>query len=226
MNQITSSAIAPIIAVFESASSIRIILIDNEPWFVAVDVCSALNIQNASQACAPLDDDERSMFNIGRQGNTTIINESGLFTLILRCRDAVKQGTIPHKFRKWVTSEVLPSIRKTGGYVVPVAEPEPQYEEDAAIISEVETERLKKMVGGIAYCLPTMTTIKVAAAIYGRIKSPLRIGRIDDLPAPYFDRTMQYLERVCADARQHNRKQSAADEAFLNKIIAGCEVAA
>lgn len=51
----------------------------------------------------------------------SIINESGLYTLILRCRDAVKPGTVPHRFRKWVTNEVLPTIRKTGRYEHPVA---------------------------------------------------------------------------------------------------------
>ena len=224
MNKITSNTSTPIVAVFESASSIRIILIDSEPWFVAVDVANALNFRDASNMTRMLDDDEKGTRNVSTLGGNqelTVISESGLYCAVLKSRKPEAKV-----FRKWVTSEVLPSIRKTGGYVVPVAEPEPQYEEDSAIISEVETERLKKMVGGIAYCLPTMTSIKVAAAIYGRIKSPLRIGRIDDLPAPYFDRTMQYLERVCADARQHNRKQSAADEAFLNKMIAGCEVAA
>lgn len=46
-----------------------------------------------------------------------IVSESGMYTLVLRCRDAIKPGTVPHKFRKWVTAEVLPAIRKTGEYV-------------------------------------------------------------------------------------------------------------
>ena len=45
-----------------------------------------------------------------------IVSESGMYTLILRCRDAVKKGSVPHRFRKWVTAEVLPAIRKTGKY--------------------------------------------------------------------------------------------------------------
>ncbi|CFQ88082.1 MULTISPECIES: Bro-N domain-containing protein [Yersinia] len=53
---------------------------------------------------------------LGRQGFASIISESGLYTLILRCRDAVTPGTIPYRFRKWVTSEVLPAIRQTGKY--------------------------------------------------------------------------------------------------------------
>lgn len=91
---------------------------DSGPWFVAADVCQALDIQNTSQAIAALDEDERSMLSIGRQGNAHIINESGLYALTLRCRDAMKPGTKAHAFRKWVTSEVLPAIRKTGSYSV------------------------------------------------------------------------------------------------------------
>lgn len=67
---------------------------DGQPWFVAADVCTALGIQNTTQALEPLDDDERSMFNIGRQGKANCINESGLYTLILRCREATTPGTL------------------------------------------------------------------------------------------------------------------------------------
>ncbi|HCB1493702.1 TPA: hypothetical protein MYO85_002053 [Citrobacter braakii] len=112
---------------FES-HSIRAINRDGEPWFIAQDVCSVLGIQNVTQAIEKLDDDERSMFNIGleqrpmfdnRVKEIGIISESGMYTLVLRCRDAVKKGSIPHRFRKWVTAEVLPSIRKTGTYAKP-----------------------------------------------------------------------------------------------------------
>ncbi len=111
---------------FESDNPIRSVIIAGEPWFVAQDVCTALRIQNVTQALEKLDDDERSMFNIGHEHRAifdsrvkeiNIISESGLYTLILRCRDAVTPGTIPYRFRKWVTSEVLPQIRRTGRYV-------------------------------------------------------------------------------------------------------------
>ncbi|MDH1548606.1 BRO-N domain-containing protein [Pseudomonas juntendi] len=96
--------------------SVRAVTIDGEPWFVAADVCRVLDVTNTTQAMQALDEDERSMFNIGRQGQANVVNESGLYTLILRCRDAVNKGSKPHAFRKWVTSEVLPSIRKHGRF--------------------------------------------------------------------------------------------------------------
>lgn len=91
---------------------LRTVVLDNEPWFVATDVCRILEIQNVTQALQRLDDDERSMFNIGRQGKTNIINEPGLYTLILGSRKPEAK-----QFKRWVTHEVIPTIRKTGGYV-------------------------------------------------------------------------------------------------------------
>lgn len=106
---------------FESQADIRAIIINGEPWFIALDVCNALGISNNRDALLKLDDDEKNTVALtdGKRGNpnTLIISESGLYTLILRCRDAVTPGTIPYRFRKWVTGEVLPQIRRTGRYV-------------------------------------------------------------------------------------------------------------
>lgn len=106
---------------FES-NSIRTLAINNEPWFIAKDLCNTLKISNVSDALLKLDDDEKATIGLtdSQAGNgaqsISIISESGMYTLILRCRDAVKKGSVPHRFRKWVTSEVLPQIRKTGSY--------------------------------------------------------------------------------------------------------------
>ena len=89
-------------------------------WFVANDVCGAVGIANARDAVAKLDDDERDCVGltdaIGRERETTIISEGAVYTLVLRCRDAMKPGTLPYRFRKWVTSVVLPSLRRRGEY--------------------------------------------------------------------------------------------------------------
>lgn len=96
---------------------IRSIMRDGEAWFFAADVCKVLSLDNT--AIRKLDDDEKGLHSTQTPGGIqeiSIISESGLYTLILRCRDAVKQGTLPWRFRKWVTNEVLPTIRKTGRY--------------------------------------------------------------------------------------------------------------
>ena len=94
-------------------AEVRIVQIDGEPWFVLTDVCRELDLANPTMVAKKLDNDERTKFDLGRQGETTIVNESGLYTVILR---SDKPQAKP--FRKWVTSVVLPSIRKTGSYSV------------------------------------------------------------------------------------------------------------
>lgn len=104
-------------------SLLRVITKDSEPWFVAADVCRILEIKNSSQAIEPLDDDEKgvcSTYTLGGQQDVLIVSESGFYTLVLRCRDATTPGTVAHRFRKWVTSEVLPSLRRVGGYQMPL----------------------------------------------------------------------------------------------------------
>lgn len=97
----------------EDFGEVRSLIIDNEPWFVASDVCKALNIKNATDTLKRLDDDERARFNLGRQGEANIINEYGLYNLILASRKPEAK-----QFKRWITHEVIPSIRKTGQYQV------------------------------------------------------------------------------------------------------------
>lgn len=101
--------------------AIRTLAINNEPWFVAKDICDTLKLSNSRMALQALDDDEKGVtltYTLGGEQNVSIVSESGMYTLILRCRDAVKKGSVPHRFRKWVTAEVLPAIRKTGKFEV------------------------------------------------------------------------------------------------------------
>ena len=104
---------------FESTSPVRMFNIDGNPWFAAKDIFDALGLTNSRKALNALDADEKgvtSSYTLGGMQSVNVISESGLYTLILRCRDAVTPGTIPYRFRKWVTSEVLPQIRQTGSY--------------------------------------------------------------------------------------------------------------
>ncbi|MES9666793.1 phage repressor protein/antirepressor Ant [Bacillus cereus] len=101
---------------------VRTIEQDKVVWFAAKDVCEVLEIQNTTQATQRLDSDEVTMLNIGGlSGNTNFINESGLYSLILASRKPQAKA-----FKKWVTSEVLPSIRQDGGYIVTTEEDDEQ----------------------------------------------------------------------------------------------------
>ncbi|MEX6312819.1 Bro-N domain-containing protein [Providencia manganoxydans] len=105
---------------------VRIVKINNNPWFVAKDVCDALGITNPSKALNALDLDEKNTVTLsyGIQGNPNrqIIAESGFYKLIARSRKATTKGTFAHRFTNWVFRDVIPSIRKTGAYGVPFGE--------------------------------------------------------------------------------------------------------
>lgn len=95
--------------------SIRTLNIDGEPWFVASDVCKALGIVNSRDAVARLDEDEKGVAltdTLGGVQNLTTVNEPGLYALVLSSRKPEAKA-----FKRWITHEVIPSIRKNGGYI-------------------------------------------------------------------------------------------------------------
>lgn len=99
---------------YEEKRPFRIIDRNGEPWFVLADVCRELGIGNTSDAARRLDDDEKGVDSVDTPGGfqkMATINESGLYSLILTSR---KEGA--RRFKKWVTAEVLPAIRRTGRY--------------------------------------------------------------------------------------------------------------
>lgn len=100
----------------EEFGEVRTAVVNDEPMFCLIDICKALEIKNATDVAKRLDEDELTRLNLGsRAGETNFITESGLYAVILR-----SDKPNAKKFRKWVTSEVLPTIRKTGGYSKPM----------------------------------------------------------------------------------------------------------
>lgn len=94
---------------------IRTVTKNNEPWFIATDVCSALDISNTSQALTRLDDDEKNTIILNEgigNPNKSIVSEYGLYNLILASRKKEAK-----KFKRWITHEVIPTIRKHGAYM-------------------------------------------------------------------------------------------------------------
>jgi prophage antirepressor-like protein len=103
---------------YYEASEVRTLVIDGVTWFVAKDVCDILGLQNSHDVLSKqLDDDEKGVEKIYSPGgyqDTNVVNESGLYSLIFRSNKPEAKA-----FRKWVTSEVLPTIRKNGFYIAP-----------------------------------------------------------------------------------------------------------
>lgn len=125
---------------------LRIVMRDDEPWFVAADVAAALAIGRTDDAVRRLDDDEKgadTIRTLGGDQRVTIINESGLYNLVMSSRKPEAK-----KFRKWVTAEVLPAIRKTGRYEAPaaaLAEVAPQQVQALAIALEARTAEVAQL---------------------------------------------------------------------------------
>lgn len=95
--------------------AVRSILIDGDPWFVAADVCKALELEKTNRALSRLDDDEKGAHSVSTPGGRqrmSIISESGLYSLILGSRKPEARA-----FKRWITHEVIPSIRKHGAYM-------------------------------------------------------------------------------------------------------------
>lgn len=113
-----------------------------EPWFVAVDVCNALGLANPSVSVNSLDFDERSKLNLGRQGEANIVSEPGFYKLVLKSRKPEAKA-----FQRWVTHDVLPSIRKKGGYIAAAADETPeQIMARAVLLAQDTIERQKAQI--------------------------------------------------------------------------------
>ncbi len=146
------------------SSRVRVIMGGDTPWFVAKDVCDVLAIANVSDAVSTLDEDEKDDIGItdiiGRKQSTLCVNESGLYHLIFKSRkDEAKT------FRRWVTQEVLPAIRKTGAYGIGQQAPmhtlreklhdrllanEQNIPADRFTISEVAARHLEALLDGVS----------------------------------------------------------------------------
>lgn len=128
--------------------NVRVVMKDGVVWFVAADVCRVLELTNPTVALERLDDDEKAKFSLGLPGgDTNVINESGLYALTLTSR---KQGA--KKFRKWLTSEVVPSIFRTGSYSIQNPRP---------ILSGNEV----KLIGAMAQDIQSLFAVKRGIAL-------------------------------------------------------------
>lgn len=123
----------------DTFGQVRILEKDNELWFVAKDVCDCLEIKNTTDALKRLDNDERSRFNLGRQGETNIVNEYGLYNLVLSSRKPEAK-----EFKRWITHDVIPQIRKTGTYSMNIPKSLP--EALRAYANEVESNNATKAI--------------------------------------------------------------------------------
>ena len=167
----------------EKFGKIRTLNLDGEPWFVAADVCKALLIVNSRDALTRIDDDEKGVVStdtLGGRQEVTIVNEPGLYALILSSRKPEAKA-----FKRWITHEVIPSIRKHGAYISPNAEAVQvtptieQYIASARIIATCRADRLRMVIGlldkaGISMPMDISTNSKVERVNTAELQTNIR----------------------------------------------------
>ena len=203
------------------SSEVRTVELNGEPWFVLKDVCAVLGISNHKMTAQRLDADEVSLTDLtdsmGRQQETTVINESGLYNVILR---SDKPEAKP--FRKWVTSEVLPSIRKTGSYTMPKLSKEMQalfllddrtQKQEARLTALENTmtvdygqqQTLKKAVGRVVVealggkAAPAYNDPHVRGKLFSEcnrdVQDWFRVNSVCNVPRKDFTQAVEYIQR-------------------------------
>ena len=203
------------------SSEVRTVELNGEPWFVLKDVCAVLGISNHKMTAQRLDADEVSLTDLtdsmGRQQETTVINESGLYNVILR---SDKPEAKP--FRKWVTSEVLPSIRKTGGYRMPKLSKEMQALfllddrtqkqeqritalENPMTVDYSQQQALKKAVGRVVVealggkAAPAYNDPHVRGKLFSEcnrdVQDWFRVNSVCNVPRKDFTQAVEYIQR-------------------------------
>jgi len=203
----SQGATAPTVFQFQENNSIRVIMIDDAPWFVADDVCSILEHSNSRMAIKSLDDDEKDVsivYTLGGEQQLNIINESGLYSLILTSRKPEAK-----KFKRWVTSEVLPTMHKTGQYQMPAAN---QYATE--YISNAQYHELKHLVWliGNSFHHPGGGTF----AAWRVLRQELGCEVAAKLPAEHFETAKARLEQIEKQSTAFKRTIMDAERKFMS----------
>ena len=179
---------------------VRVMQQDGESWFVAKDVCEVLDIKNPTQAVGRLDEDERAMLNIGRQGNANVVNEYGLYNLVLASRKPEAKA-----FKRWITHEVIPSIRKTGSYINPR-----NFTKEQIVDILLNPDFVRALYSVLSRYHAIETAREVEKAIHKQIVSELKPAK-------------EYLDKILASDGDMTVSQIAADYGLsaiaLNKIL-------
>lgn len=179
---------------------VRTLNIENEPWFVAADVCKALDLGNASMTLSRLDDDEKGVSLIDTLGgvqNMVTVNEPGLYTLVLGSRKPEAKA-----FKRWITHDVIPSIRKNGGYIAGQETLSPEELMAKALLVAQKTIEEKN-------ALLSRTSVELSAAkVENEIMRP---------KAGYFDEVVD--RNLLTNFRETAKELGIKPKSFVNFLI-------
>ncbi|MER2514403.1 MAG: BRO family protein, partial [Nitrosomonas ureae] len=178
--------------IFQQQYSVRVILIDNEPWFCLVDVCAVLDIKNQNPDRFQFDSKGVTKNVIPTKGGeqeATFINEPNLYRVIFRSNKPEAR-----KFQDWIFNEVIPAIRKTGRYEVPQPDLKPR-------LTTEQWKVLDRLIHDIGTCCHAKGRARFAAS--ERIRFGYGLTQSRDLPPEHFDTAKADLESLYALAEQH-----------------------
>lgn len=194
---------------FHNEYNVRIIDLNGELWFVAADVASALDYPSAPQMTRNLDDDEKGMHNVHTLGGSQemlIINESGLYSAILKSRKPEAK-----KFKKWVTSEVLPSIRKTGKYEAPKPITPRNY------INNNDMLNIKRLIWCCAGHLDQKQS--VSSAIWYSLRNVTGVPSPAKFEVEHLPVLAQEFNRILSIIEPYLKARYACEEALIKRLL-------
>ena len=194
---------------FHNEYNVRIIDLDGELWFVASDVASALDYRMASDMTRFLDDDEKGTHNLRTPSGSqdlTIINESGLYSAILKSRKPEAK-----KFKKWVTSEVLPSIRKTGKYEAPKPITPRNY------INNNDMLNIKRLIWCCAGHLDQKQS--VSSAIWYSLRNVTGVPSPAKFEVEHLPVLAQEFNRILSIIEPYLKARYACEEALIKRLL-------
>lgn len=206
MRNHTQGASAPSVFHF-SSTDLRVIVINDEPWFVAADVCHALAIVNYNDAVRNLDDDEKGVGTIdtlGGKQKISIVNEAGLYCLIFKSRKPEAK-----KFKRWVTHEVLPAIRKTGSYGTPNWPPTDRasYQLREQLAAAIRSVTVGFQGKGAGY------------AINERIRNHFGARRVDDLTTDQAKQAIFMVEQLREPTLKWIRAMRKLEKDYVQQVL-------
>ncbi|WP_256580956.1 MULTISPECIES: BRO-N domain-containing protein [unclassified Pseudomonas] len=189
------------------AKEVRTLLVNDQPWFVAADVAAALEYREAEKMTRWLDEDEKAPHIVGTHGGDqrmTLINESGLYSAVLRSRKAEAK-----RFKKWVTAEVLPAIRKHGRY-------EDKHSKMATLMDELigmsELSVIKGLIRDKGKAVQADKRQSFTHTMHSRLHTRFNVPRTELIPAHQFESACNFIAAYALEGEYLGKEEAKAKQ--------------
>lgn len=197
-------------------NQIQVINKDGEAWFVASEIAAMFGYRDAANLTRILDDDEKGTHNVSTLGgkqDVSVINESGFYHAAFKSRKAEVKP-----FRKWVTSEVLPAIRKTGSYSGRLKPQSARKALPSGLTHEQQAE-VKALHNILIQSVPFEKQKALAITLWSAVKSKFKVG-YKDVPPEQFPEVLSLMARVAVEKGAQYREAEAVNLETVPKLFA------